>query len=291
MGKKVKSNIAIICAVCLACGMLSGFSVPQKIAEEAESQAAGNESIAVYVDGILTTSGCIVEAGVVYMPVTGFCEALELPYAIGEPEDGCEFSATMGGVAFEVADDAQYMTANGRIFYLADGSHVIDGQYCLPVAEMAVLVCADVLWDTATGSIDIDTTYTGELESGDTFYDTEDLYWLSRIIMAESGNQSIEGMMGVGNVVLNRVADDSCPDSVYGVIFDTRFGVQFSPVETGSIYCEPNGQALTAAKLCLEGYNVVGSCMYFVNPETGITTWFRNTRTFVVAIGDHDFYA
>ncbi|NCB50347.1 MAG: cell wall hydrolase [Clostridia bacterium] len=291
MGKKLKYNIAIISSVCLICGMLCGFALPQEIAGEAEINADGYESVAVYVDGILTTSGYIVEAGVVYMSVKGFCEALELPFTSVDPGDGCEFCATMGGVAFEVADGAKYMTAEGRSFYLADGSHVINRDYCLPVAEMAALICAEVMWDPATGSIDIDTTLTGELESGDTYYDNEDLLWLARIITAESGNQSIEGMMGVGNVVLNRVADDSCPDTVYGVIFDTRFGVQFSPVETGSIYCEPNEKALVAAKLCLEGYNVVGACMYFVNPETGVTSWFRDTRTFVASIGDHDFYA
>jgi len=291
MGKKVQSNIAIICAVCLVCGILCGFAVPSESAGETGTNSDGYEDVAVYVDGILTTSGYIVEANVVYMPVDRFCAALELPYAVGEPGDGCEFCASIDGVAFEVADGAEYLTADERCFYLADGSHVIGGAYCLPVAEMAALIRADVLWDSATGSIDIDTTHTGELMSGDAFYNTEDLLWLARIIMAESGNQSIEGMMGVGNVVLNRVADPSCPDTVYGVIFDTRFGVQFSPVETGSIYCEPNEQALVAAKLCLEGYNVVGTCMYFVNPKTGITSWFRDTRTFVVTIGDHDFYA
>jgi N-acetylmuramoyl-L-alanine amidase len=271
--------------------MLCGFALPQEAAGEAETNSGGFETISVYVDGILTTTGYIVEDGVVFMPVEVFCEALEFPYSVCEPGDGYEFSATVGGVAFEVAEDATYLTASGRSFYLADGSVVINGEYSLPVAELAALVCADVLWDPGTGSIDIDTTNTGELEGGDTYYNAEDLLWLARIITAESGNQSIEGMMGVGNVVLNRVAAPACPDTVYGVIFDTRYGVQFSPVETGGIYCEPNEKAIVAAKLCLEGYNVVGECMYFVNPETGVTSWFRDTRTFVVTIGDHDFYA
>ena len=97
--------------------------------------------------------------------------------------------------------------------------------------------------------------------------------------------------MGVGNVVINRVNDPSCPDTVHDVIFDTRYGIQFSPVETGGIYAEPNEQSVIAAKLCLEGYNVAGDSLYFVNPETGSTAWFRETKTFVVTLGDHDFYA
>ena len=69
------------------------------------------------------------------------------------------------------------------------------------------------------------------------------------------------------------------------------YGVQFSPVETGGIYAEPNELSVIAAKLCLEGYNVAGDSLYFVNPATGSTSWFRETRTFVVTLGDHDFYA
>jgi hypothetical protein len=173
--------------------MLCGFALPRKLPGSG-NEFRGFETISVYVDGILTTTGYIVEDGVVFMPVVVFCEALEFPYSVWEPGDGYEFSATVGGVAFEVAEDATYLTASGRSFYLADGSVVINGEYSLPVAELAALVCADVLWDPGTGSIDIDTTNTGELEGGDTYYNAEDLLWLARIITAGSGNQSIEGM-------------------------------------------------------------------------------------------------
>lgn len=45
------------------------------------------------------------------------------------------------------------------------------------------------------------------------------------------------------------------------------------------------------AKLCLEGYDIVGGSLYFVNPDIGVSSWFRQTRTYVTSIGDHDFYA
>lgn len=290
MGNKVKSNIAIICAACLLCEVLCGFSVPQGAVTDQEANDGDSGRIDVYVDGILTTSGYIVGDQAVYISVSEFCKALKLAYAPGSAGDG-GYSASFGDMTLCVPGSGKYMSANGRYFYLPYGAQVFDGDYCLPAAELSKLVCAEVQWDAATASIDIDTTNMGDIRDGDGYYNAEDLKWLSRIIGAESGNQSLEGMMGVGNVVLNRVADPTCPDTVYGVVFDTRYGVQFSPVETGSIYLEPNDEAVVAAKLCLEGYNVAGSSLYFVNPQTGSTAWFRETRTFVVTIGDHDFYA
>ena len=160
-----------------------------------------------------------------------------------------------------------------------------------PVSELCRIFSFTVTWDSATSSVNIDTTQKELLASGDSFYAEEDVYWLSRIIYAESGNQPLEGMLGVGDVVMNRVASGAFPNTVKEVIFDSRYGVQFSPVETGSIYSEPSEECVIAAKLCLEGYDIVGGALYFVNPDIGVSSWFRQTRTFVTSIGDHDFYA
>ena len=50
-------------------------------------------------------------------------------------------------------------------------------------------------------------------------------------------------------------------------------------------------EAVIAAKLCLDGASVAGGSLYFVNPDIGVSSWFRLTRTYVTSIGDHDFYA
>ena len=56
----------------------------------------------------------------------------------------------------------------------------------------------------------------------DSFYGARDVYWLSHIINAEAGNQPMDGQIAVGNVVLNRVADERFPNSVKEVVFDVR---------------------------------------------------------------------
>ena len=160
-----------------------------------------------------------------------------------------------------------------------------------PIRELAGCFGLDVRWDEQAWAVEISTDGAAPLESGETFYNEEDLYWLSHIIFAEAGNQPLDGMAGVGNVVLNRVADPTCPDTVHDVIFDDRYGVQFSVTETGTINLEPSQEAVNVAKMCLEGYNPVGDSLFFVNPVIGASSWFSRTRTYVASIGEHDFYA
>ena len=49
-------------------------------------------------------------------------------------------------------------------------------------------------------------------------YTDEDVWYLSRVIQAESGYCQTEMMEGVGSVVLNRVESDLFPDSIREVI-------------------------------------------------------------------------
>ncbi len=131
----------------------------------------------------------------------------------------------------------------------------------------------------------------GICESDGSFYGEDELYWLSRIICAESRGESIKGKIAVGNVVLNRTETDGFPNTVKDVIFDSSCGVQFAPTADGSVYCVPDYESVTAAKLCLEGYSVSDSILYFFNPDTACDSWIEENRTFVTVIGNHEFYS
>ena len=126
--------------------------------------------------------------------------------------------------------------------------------------------------------------------SGEEYYDASEVYWLSRIIYAESGAEPFLGKIAVGNVVLNRVASAQFPDSIYGVIFDKKYGVQFSPVANGSIYKTPNSDSVIAAKICLEGYSVNNKVLYFMNPKLATNNWISQNRKYAFKIGTHYFY-
>ena len=94
----------------------------------------------------------------------------------------------------------------------------------------------------------------------------------------------------MGNVVLNRVASPDFPNTIYGVIFDDRWGGQFTPVRNGTIYHEPAAQSVEAARLCLSGVNVAGESLYFLAPALATSHWVMENRTHVVTIGSHWFY-
>jgi len=135
------------------------------------------------------------------------------------------------------------------------------------------------------------TSASGPIMSGDSYYDYGSLYWLSHIIHAESGTESLLGKIAVGNVVLNRVAKDEYPNTIYEVIFDNRYAVQFSPTASGTIYNTPSQESVIAAKICLEGYSLSSDIVYFFQPYLATTTWIQDNCTYVFTIGAHRFYS
>ena len=121
-------------------------------------------------------------------------------------------------------------------------------------------------------------------------YDNDHVYWLAKIISCESQGESLDGMIAVGNVVLNRVEIPDFPNTIYGVIFDDVGGVQFEPVLNGTIFDEPTQKSYLAAKMALEGVNTAGDSLFFLNPDKAGNFWIINTREFYTAIGNHHFY-
>ena len=121
-------------------------------------------------------------------------------------------------------------------------------------------------------------------------YDETDLYWLSRIISAESRGEPLLGQIAVGNVVLNWVNSGQFPNTVKEVVFDRKYGVQFEPVSNGTIYDQPTDSAMLAAKLCLEGAAPVGNSLYFYAPALSAGTWISTSRAYYGTIGCHKFY-
>lgn len=61
-------------------------------------------------------------------------------------------------------------------------------------------------------------------------YSQNDLALMAAIIEVEAGNQSYEGRLAVGSVVMNRVESSKFPNTISGVIYQSG---QFSPVASG----------------------------------------------------------
>ena len=105
---------------------------------------------------------------------------------------------------------------------------------------------------------------------------------LAAIIYCEAGNQSYEGQLAVGAVVLNRVKSSSYPNTIYDVIYQKY---QFGPASSGALErALANGVPQTcydAAAAALNGEDNTGGALGFKRASSGHAG---------VVIGAHVFY-
>lgn len=201
--------------------------------------------------------------------------------------EGGQAVVRANGLTMRIRPGAQYLEVNGRYLWVPGGFRTVNQVILVPVRVLCQALGASVTWDSSSGAVRI-RSGSGPLRSGSSFYDADTLYWLSRIINAESGNQPLDGKIAVGNVVLNRVASPRFPNSISSVLFQRN---QFTPVQNGSLYLTPNAESVIAAKLCMEGANTAGNSLYFVNPRTCPNSWASRNRPYVATIGAHAFFS
>ena len=225
-----------------------------------------------------------VEDGVSYVTLAALSQTAD--YSL--TWDGSAALLAGRGTELAAQPGSCYIEVNGRALYLPQGVKLREGRTALPLRLLEEALGGQVTWDGVTSTACLDLTQAWGRRAD---YDQEDLYWLSRIISAESRGEPLLGQIAVGNVVLNRVKSDLCPNTVKEVIFEVSNGaVQFEPVSNGSIYREPAASSVLAAKLCLEGASVVGESLYFYAPSLSAGSWISSTRTYYTTIGSHRFY-
>lgn len=201
-------------------------------------------------------------------------------------EDGGVMKAD--GLTLHVRPEKNYLEANGRYLYLPGGVLVDSEGVCMiPATALAWALGGSAWWRAGEDTLEI-STGSGCVESGETYYNADSVYWLSRIIYAESGNQTMAGKIAVGNVILNRVESPAFPNDIHSVIFQRN---QFTPATTGTVNRTPNAESVVAAKLCLEGAETAGDALYFVNPHISPNSWASRNRPYVATIGAHAFFA
>lgn len=92
----------------------------------------------------------------------------------------------------------------------------------------------------------------------------DDTRLLAALIYCESGNQSYEGQLAVGAVVMNRVRSGAYPNSVSGVIYASG---QFTPALNGKVAKVYAGNipesCLQAAQEAINGATNVGTATHF----------------------------
>lgn len=186
-----------------------------------------------------------------------------------------------------------YICANDRYFYMPNDFLISDGRAFLPVEVITKIFGLEETEDSS-GNIEINADSVDIIQGGKYYYDVNfpaaDVYWLAHIIEAEADNQPIEGMIGVGNVVLNRVKSELYPETIFEVIFQYQGAAQFSPVMSTSMSRDIIEKVYVATCLCLEGYETAKDCLFFQNTLLADAKWIELNREHSVRLGDMDFY-
>ena len=281
-------KIAVLAEI-VAC-LLTASSVSvvaQEIPTNPDSPAT--EYVQTYVDGREYTGRAVLYEDTTYVDLAQFAESIS---PVRMTWDGASGTATLtgDGVSVTLQNGMDYLCANGRYLWCPAGVFAGEGYAYVPLRVAAKIFGAEVSWNEEEFAAYV-VSGGGLIASGDAFYDEGELYWLSRIIYSEAGIEPFTGQIAVGNVVLNRVRSAQFPDTIYEVIFDRAYGVQFTPTANGTIYCVPDEEAIIAAKLCLEGYTLSDGILYFLNPALSSNFWVPNNRDYVMTIAGHDFYS
>ncbi len=119
-------------------------------------------------------------------------------------------------------------------------------------------------------------------------YSSSDVNLLARLITAEAGGESYDGMCSVGAVVVNRVQSSQFPNNISAVINEKSAGYyQFTPVMNGMINKTASVTATKAAYDVLKGTDPTNGALYFF--ENTVTNKWLTSKKVAAIIGKLTF--
>ncbi len=270
-------------------------------AQADEAQADGEVEILEIVETAVTTDeivlidgqpapieiGRVQGNGTTYVSLAGMAKALDQSAAAAWNGSTGTVTVTTANLTMTARLGEKYVVANGRYLYLDEVVGQNNGTVILPLSVVTKAFDAKLTWDAATSKILVQRG-SGAILHGDVFYNQDDLFWLSRVMYAEAGNQGLKGQMAVGNVVMNRVASHIFPNSIHAVLAQKN---QFSTYKGGALAKRvPTESCMIAAKLVLDGGVVeeVENALWF--DAKCSNSWAARHKTHLVTLGGHRFY-
>lgn len=285
--KECRNTVKVgILGLVMACLLPASVTVGEA-ALPASLSPVGGETVSVYINGVPYAGDAVLYRDSTYVEMGEFTAEA---YLCRREVTGDTLTYRGDGLTVTASDGCSWLEANGRYLWCESGVFVREEKAYVPIRAAAKAIGARIRWDGEEFAAYVETGG-GPITPGDRFYIEDEVYWLARIIHAEAGAEPFRGQIAVGNVVLNRVRSELFPDTIYAVIFDRKNGVQFTPTVNGMIYRAPDGEAIIAAKLCLEGYSLSHEILYFLNEALSENLWVPRNRPYVMTISGHDFYS
>lgn len=229
--------------------------------------------------------------GHLYVSLNALCRAIDKTSAKFRVEDGIFYADVQkGALSASAVEGEQLVIANGRYLY-SDYENIYRDRVLYVPMESAVEAVGGKIARVSGKYHYLETNEGAAIAHGDSYYDADCVLWLGRIIQAESGNQPLEGKIAVGTVVMNRVDSPDYPNTIYSVIFDKKYGVQFTPAATGTVWCTPSEESIKAAKIVLDGYRTDDDILFFMNEAIATSTWISDNCDYAFTIADHSFWS
>ncbi len=279
-----------IIQVLLLSVVISAFTVIYTNAASAKAEVDGYEiPIDITVNGVYLNKdakGYLGTDNVTYVPVRGVAEALGA--TVSYNEEAKTVTVEKSGTRLVMSLSSPNCYVNGVMKYIC--ARLENGVLYAPARFIAQSLGAQLVWDDYMYEVDLTLPgHTVAQKYVETEYNADDLLWLSRIVTCEAGSVSFNAKIMVANVIINRRASTAFPDTIYGVIFDKKFGVQFPPAHNGKIYNTPSTNTILACKVALGGTMLAPDCLYFTYTSDNFS-WVYNNRTLYTTIGNQAFY-
>ena len=252
----------------------------------ASKDVSAHERRTLFVNGKKLSSPALTINETVYVPLEEFISSVtETRYSYSSGTS----TVKAAGLTLSASNGGYVIYANDRpLFSFSPTVRMSNGTVYVPASALE-RATGIKRWTVASDRVTFGGTYS-PLLSASRYYREDEVYWLSKIISAESSGESLLGQIAVGDVIMNRVKSTQFPNTIYGVIFDRKWGVQFSPTADGRIHNSPTYTSVLAAKICLEGVSLSDNAIYFLNPKAAQSNWIVNNRHYLYTIGNHDFY-
>ena len=253
-----------------------------------DTRTSSYKAYPIRISGKSIGASALLINGMYYVPLRSFMTSVS---GISVNYNSSTKTATVSGsgLSMTLSDKSYVIYANDRaLFEMSPARLMSDGRMYIPASTAAKAL--SLSFTLANGELRFSGTAKA-LAHASSFYEEDAVYWLSRIISAESRGEPLLGQIAVGNVIMNRVRSKDFPNTIWGVIFDRKYGVQFSPIANGTIYNDPAFTSILAAKICLEGFSLSDDVLYFLAPKYASSSWISKNKNYEFTIENHEFYS
>ncbi len=259
--------------------------------------AVRNSSANIVLDNELLTlpQKPFILDGITYAPIREICEALGANVTWNQDTNNVQITKGTSSLSFKVGESTCILD-NQKVSM--PQSMIVNDKTMVSLRFLSETFGFKVDWNdnlkvailSSNGVMPTEKELESLVPKPAVSYSQDDLYWLARLVHSEARGESYEGKLAVANVILNRVRSGEFPNTVKEVIFDNKYGVQFTPTINGEIYKEPSSESEQAAIEALEGNNNAKNALYFLNPRKATSSWVQSNRKYAFSIQNHNFY-